>query len=94
MRPTWKVVAAWLLLACGALAVYYGITFGSLLDLPFPDEPPPEVLAAHRSRLRSADAVGIAGVAAFVAALIWLLVTFVKERLRRGVCEFTYRKEP
>ena len=87
------VVAACLLVACGAVAVYYGIAFGTLLDLPFPDEPPPEVRAAHDSRLRSADAGGVAGVATFTAAVVWLLATFARRSPRHGVGEVHNRNE-
>jgi hypothetical protein len=57
-----------MLLSLAACA--YGLASGSLLSLPYPDPPPPGVLAAAHARERGGDILTIAGGLAFIASLL------------------------
>ena len=67
-----------MLLSLGACV--YGLASGSLLSLPYPDQPPPEVLAAARARERAGDMIALTGAIAFTVSLIWIVTRYRHNR--------------
>jgi hypothetical protein len=58
------------------VACFYGFVTGSLGSLPYPDPPPPEVLAAAHARERTGDIIVLVGGLVFMASLLWIVTRY------------------
>ena len=69
------------LMLLSLVACFYGFVTGSLGSLPYPDPPPPEVLAAARARERVGDIIVLIGAITFMASAIWFAIRYRRRRM-------------